>query len=46
MRKLIEKVNRLRPLPRFFVVCGDLIDAMPDVSYRDGQIRDYKVEMS
>lgn len=27
--KAVEAVNRMEPKPRFFVVCGDLVDAMP-----------------
>ncbi|KAH6942877.1 hypothetical protein HPB50_011389 [Hyalomma asiaticum] len=27
--KAIEAVNQMEPKPRFFVVCGDLVDAMP-----------------
>jgi hypothetical protein len=33
----------MQPPPRFLVVCGDLIDAMPGVAYRAEQIRDFKV---
>ena len=26
----VEVMNRMRPKPAFFVVCGDLVDAFPD----------------
>jgi len=29
-RLTVEKVNRMSPPPAFFIVCGDLVDAMPD----------------
>ena len=28
-REIIQKINVMQPKPRFFVVCGDLVDAMP-----------------
>lgn len=29
-RKCVEKINRLKPKPKFFVLCGDLCDAYPE----------------
>lgn len=45
MRRLVDRVNSMQPPPRFLVVCGDLIDAMPGVAYRGEQIRDFKVRL-
>lgn len=28
-RQAVEAVNKLTPRPRFMVLCGDLVDAMP-----------------
>ena len=28
-KKCIQAINAMNPKPRFFIVCGDLIDAMP-----------------
>lgn len=25
----VEKINAMNPKPKFFVICGDLTDAMP-----------------
>ncbi|XP_060883628.1 serine/threonine-protein phosphatase CPPED1 [Labrus mixtus] len=38
----VEAVNQLRPRPRFMVLCGDLVHAMPDTPFREGQERDLK----
>ena len=46
MKRCIQAANRMVPKPRFFVVCGDLIDAMPSVSFRWEQVRDYKAVFS
>ncbi|XP_015929761.2 serine/threonine-protein phosphatase CPPED1 [Parasteatoda tepidariorum] len=40
-RKAIVAVNNLSPKPRFFVVCGDLIHAMPGTSLRLPQEKDF-----
>ena len=29
-RIAVDKVNSMEPKPAFFIVCGDLVDAMPD----------------
>ena len=31
-RRSVEVINRMRPRPKFVIVCGDLVDAMPQVS--------------
>lgn len=28
-RQCVEKINNLSPKPKFFVICGDLCDALP-----------------
>ncbi|KAL4624529.1 serine/threonine-protein phosphatase CPPED1 [Arapaima gigas] len=38
----VEAVNKLRPRPRFMVLCGDLVHAMPGNEYREAQERDLK----
>lgn len=42
--KIVEQINKMNPKPRFFVVCGDLCDAMPDTEWelRENQEIDYK----
>ncbi|XP_064467253.1 serine/threonine-protein phosphatase CPPED1-like [Ornithodoros turicata] len=41
-RQAIAAVNQMNPKPRFFVVCGDLIDAFPGTSLRKAQEADFK----
>ncbi|XP_037318968.1 serine/threonine-protein phosphatase CPPED1 [Pungitius pungitius] len=41
-RRAVEACNQLRPRPRFLVLCGDLVHAMPDTPFREGQERDLK----
>lgn len=38
----IEKANQLVPRPRFFIVCGDLVNAFPSARYRDDQVKTFK----
>ncbi|KFM81499.1 Calcineurin-like phosphoesterase domain-containing protein 1, partial [Stegodyphus mimosarum] len=40
-KEAIEAINAMSPRPRFFIVCGDLIDAMPGTKYRAGQEEDF-----
>lgn len=40
--KAVEAVNRMEPKPRFFVVCGDLVDAMPGNPDKAAQEDDFK----
>ncbi|XP_068610629.1 serine/threonine-protein phosphatase CPPED1 [Brachionichthys hirsutus] len=42
-KQAVEAVNRLRPRPRFMVLCGDLVHALPGMPFRDDQERDLKV---
>jgi hypothetical protein len=28
-RESIERINKMSPLPRFYVICGDMLDAFP-----------------
>lgn len=41
-RKAISAANKLSPKPRFFVVCGDLVNAFPWEQYNDPQVEDFK----
>lgn len=41
-RKAIAATNKLSPKPRFFVVCGDLVNAFPWDKYNDSQVEDFK----
>ncbi|XP_035515534.1 serine/threonine-protein phosphatase CPPED1 [Morone saxatilis] len=41
-KQAVEAVNHLRPRPRFMVLCGDLVHAMPDTPFRQGQEQDLK----
>ncbi|XP_046851255.1 serine/threonine-protein phosphatase CPPED1-like isoform X2 [Xenia sp. Carnegie-2017] len=38
----VKAANEMRPKPRFFVVCGDMIDAFPGTRNYDEQYRDFK----
>ncbi|XP_057682494.1 serine/threonine-protein phosphatase CPPED1 [Corythoichthys intestinalis] len=42
-KRAVEAMNRLRPRPRFMVLCGDLVHAMPGTPFRDDQERDLKM---
>ncbi|XP_075949427.1 serine/threonine-protein phosphatase CPPED1 isoform X4 [Anarhichas minor] len=44
-KQAVEAVNQLRPRPRFIVLCGDLVHAMPDTPFREGQERDLKAAL-
>ena len=40
---LIDKLNGMEPKPRFFIICGDLVDAYPmDEPRRSQQEADFK----
>ncbi|KAK3529700.1 hypothetical protein QTP70_033665 [Hemibagrus guttatus] len=41
-RQAVEAINKLQPRPRFVVLCGDLIHAMPGCQFREEQERDLK----
>lgn len=36
----VQAINRLDPKPKFFVLCGDLVHAMPGTPWRKEQTRD------
>nr|XP_011715740.1 serine/threonine-protein phosphatase CPPED1 isoform X1 [Macaca nemestrina] len=38
----VQAINRLNPKPKFFVLCGDLIHAMPGKPWRTEQTEDLK----
>ncbi|XP_077481222.1 serine/threonine-protein phosphatase CPPED1 isoform X3 [Stigmatopora argus] len=42
-KRAVEATNRLRPRPRFMVLCGDLVHAMPGTPFREDQERDLKM---
>ncbi|XP_041829871.1 serine/threonine-protein phosphatase CPPED1 isoform X3 [Melanotaenia boesemani] len=44
-KQAVKAVNQLRPKPRFMVLCGDLVHAMPDTPFREGQERDLKAAL-
>ncbi|XP_023653012.2 serine/threonine-protein phosphatase CPPED1 [Paramormyrops kingsleyae] len=44
-RQLVQAVNRLQPRPRFMVLCGDLVHAMPGTPYREAQEKDLKAAL-
>ncbi|XP_044534337.1 serine/threonine-protein phosphatase CPPED1 [Gracilinanus agilis] len=41
-QQAVEAINKLNPKPKFFVLCGDLIHAMPGTQWRSNQIKDLK----
>ncbi|EDO41535.1 predicted protein [Nematostella vectensis] len=41
-KKAIAAANRMSPKPRFFVVCGDMVNAFPWEKYNDPQVKDFK----
>lgn len=43
-KQSVNIINNMSPKPRFFIICGDLIDAFPDEwpELREQQIRDFK----
>ena len=41
-RKAILKANEMSPKPKFFIVCGDLVDAFPGTKDREAQECDLK----
>ncbi|XP_032248061.1 serine/threonine-protein phosphatase CPPED1 isoform X1 [Phoca vitulina] len=42
----VEAINKLKPKPRFFVLCGDLIHAMPGMPWRKEQTADLQRVLS
>ncbi|XP_061912206.1 serine/threonine-protein phosphatase CPPED1 isoform X1 [Entelurus aequoreus] len=45
-KQAVAAMNQLRPRPRFMVLCGDLVHAMPGTIFRDDQERDLKMSLS
>jgi len=41
-KQAISLANNMNPKPRFFIVCGDLVDAFPGTLHYEAQIRDLK----
>uniref|UniRef100_A0A3Q4HPU9 Serine/threonine-protein phosphatase CPPED1 n=1 Tax=Neolamprologus brichardi TaxID=32507 RepID=A0A3Q4HPU9_NEOBR len=44
-KQAVEAINQLRPRPRFMVLCGDLVHAMPGTPFREGQEKDLKAAL-
>jgi len=43
----IQSINKLNPKPKFFIICGDLVDAFPKwVNIRAAQVNDLKIELA
>ncbi|RWS20348.1 purple acid phosphatase-like protein [Leptotrombidium deliense] len=40
-KRVVHAVNQMSPKPKFFVVCGDLVDAFPGNKLRKDQIQDF-----
>lgn len=40
-KQSIRAINAMNPKPKFFIVCGDLIHAMPGTEYREAQEEDF-----
>ncbi|KAF8796857.1 Serine/threonine-protein phosphatase CPPED1 like protein [Argiope bruennichi] len=40
-KKAIRLINTMTPKPRFFIVCGDLVDAFPGMKDREAQEKDF-----
>ncbi|XP_042253566.1 serine/threonine-protein phosphatase CPPED1 isoform X2 [Thunnus albacares] len=43
--QVVEAINQLSPRPKFMVLCGDLVHAMPGTPFREGQERDLKAAL-
>ncbi|TRY83978.1 hypothetical protein DNTS_006297 [Danionella cerebrum] len=41
-QQAVQAINKLHPRPRFIVLCGDLVDAMPGTRFREEQVKDLK----
>uniref|UniRef100_A0ABM0GQ81 Calcineurin-like phosphoesterase domain-containing protein 1-like n=1 Tax=Saccoglossus kowalevskii TaxID=10224 RepID=A0ABM0GQ81_SACKO len=44
-RQAVVAANMMEPQPKFFIVCGDLVHAMPGTKDRDAQEEDLKKEL-
>ncbi|XP_063076651.1 serine/threonine-protein phosphatase CPPED1 [Engraulis encrasicolus] len=45
-KQAVQAVNKLSPRPRFMILCGDLVHAMPGNEFRTAQERDLKAALS
>lgn len=45
-KQAVEAINRLQPRPRFVVLCGDLIHAMPGKINVIGQVINYNLKLN
>ncbi|XP_072167259.1 serine/threonine-protein phosphatase CPPED1-like [Diadema setosum] len=45
-RKAVAAINTMEPKPKFFVLCGDLVHAMPEETGREKQEVDFREEFS
>ena len=45
-RRTIVAANKMNPPPKFLVICGDLVDAMPGDPNRPLQVKDLKKELA
>ncbi|KAF4106658.1 hypothetical protein G5714_012648 [Onychostoma macrolepis] len=41
-RQAVQAINKLQLRPRFLVLCGDLVHAMPGCPFREEQVKDLK----
>ena len=41
-RLAIQHANSMNPKPKFFIVCGDLVNAFPEKMHKDAQEKDFK----
>ncbi|XP_056627834.1 serine/threonine-protein phosphatase CPPED1 isoform X1 [Triplophysa dalaica] len=44
-KQAVQAINKLKPRPRFVVLCGDLVHAMPGNSFREDQVKDLKAAL-
>lgn len=45
-RIAVDRINQMKPKPKFFVVCGDLVHAFPDENGRREQEQDFMREFA
>ena len=41
IKKSVEAANRMNPRPKFFIVCGDLVNDFPGAKDREAQVADF-----
>ncbi|KAI1291700.1 Serine/threonine-protein phosphatase CPPED1 [Halotydeus destructor] len=46
IKEAVEAINTMTPKPKFFIVCGDLVNAMPNAEGRHDQMADFKKAFS